>query len=167
MTSSAYIMLIPDEAYMAARPKTKEHHLTIADFGLVDAIPPEGLARLRSTVQSLARYMGGPLYGTANGAGLFDAGNDGFAIVDLVDGMDTFHCRAFIERMFGDRRFGYTLDNVRIAYRHGFTPHITREYLNAEDDFYGKINPSIIDHHPITFTSIALWHGDTKYGVPL
>lgn len=167
MTSSAYIMLIPDDDYKAARPKAKDHHMTLADFGLVEAIPEERLARLRSTCQSVARFMGGPLYGTANGIGLFDAGNDGFAIVDLIDGMDTFHARAFIERMFGDRRFGYTLDNVKIAYRHGFTAHITREYLNAEDDFYGEVVPSMIDHQPVTFTHVALWWGTEKFEVSL
>ena len=164
---SATIMLIPDNAYKAARPRTKDHHLTVAHFGRASELTPSGIARLRDTVSTLARFAGGPIDALANGIGAFNAGRDGIAVVDLIDGIGTFRVRSRIENLFGDARMGYSLDNVRVNYKHGFTPHITREYLDREDDFYGEITPDLIDDFEFKFIAVGLWHGDQRYEVSL
>lgn len=164
MSTNAFIMLIPDSTYVAARPKTKEHHLTIACMRPTeDEHTKAGIARLHNTVQMLARFDA-PIPGRANGVGVFNAGQDGFAVVDLIDGIGTFNVRAKVESLFGGRE----LDGVAIDYTHGFTPHMTREYLSPEDDFYAEIGPDMIDNVQFNFVAIGLWWGDNqRYEVAL
>lgn len=166
MPNSATIMMIPDDAYKAARPKIKDHHLTVAYFGQASDLTEAGRERLISTAKSIARFPGnggGPIEAKANGIGVFDAGNDGIAVVDLIDGIGTFRVRSQVENLFGNQRFGYTLDDVKVNYTHGFTPHITREYLSREDDFYGEITPDLIDNLSFQFVAVGAWIGDNKY----
>lgn len=161
---SVTIMLIPDDAYKAKRPKTKAHHLTVAYFGNASEMTPVGITRLRNTVEMLARFSNGLIPGKANGVGLFNAG-DGTAVVDLIDGMGTFQIRAQVENLYGRSA---DLDGVTIDHTHGFTPHITREYLSAEDaEFYANIGPDDIDNLDFNFIAIGLWHGDHKFEVSL
>lgn len=170
MSDSAFIMLIPDSTYMDARPKITSHHLTVACFGKTANISASGIARLRSTVQMLARFSGGPISAKANGVGVFDAGIDGYAVVDLIDGMGTFDIRSKIENLYGGpnlQGFSPGLDGVSIDRLHGFTPHMTREYLSKEDDFYAEITPDMIDNTSFKFIAIGLWHDDQKYEVAL
>lgn len=164
--NSATIMLIPDASYTSQRPKIKDHHLTVAYFGPCTDLDERAKSRLTSTVHSLAQAAGGPIPAVANGIGLFDAGKDGFAVVDLIDGIGTFRVRMGIENLFGPR-YGYELDNVRVDYRHGFTPHITREYLDREDEFYGEIQPGDIDQIKFNFVAIGFWCGDNRYEISL
>lgn len=112
----------------------------------------------------LARFAGGPIPGVANGVGLFGAGQDGAAVVDLIDGIGTFQTRSKIENLYSRT----VLDGVTIDYTHGFTPHITREYLAPEDaEFYGSIGPEDIDNLAFNFVAVGLWHADQKYEVSL
>lgn len=164
---SATIMLIPDATYRAARPKVQNPHLMVAYFGRASALTPNGLARLHSTVDSIARFQGGPIPAVANGVGIFNAGRDGVAVVDLIDGIGTLDVRIQIENGFGQKRFGYQLDNVKLDYTHGFTPHITREYLERSDDFYAEVTPDMIDNTEFTFDAIGLWFGPNRYEVQL
>lgn len=161
---SVTIMLIPSTKYIEARPKTRDHHLTVAYFGRSSETNQKTLTRLRNTVDMLARFASGPIPGKANGIGVFNAGADGIAVVDLIDGIGTFKIRAQIENLYGG---GQSLDGAAIDYTHGFTPHITREYLGREDDFYGEISPDMIDDIEFTFDAIGLWHGEQKYEVSL
>lgn len=161
MTSSACIMLLPDETYVNARPNMKDHHLTVAFFGSCREIPESDLARLRSTVNLVARQFE-PIPARANGVGLFDAGRDGFALVDLIDGIGTFKVRTVLERLYGGTGAG-----LRIDYTHGFTPHITRRYYDREDEFYEAVAPEDIDGVAFTFNKVGLWAGPDRYEVSL
>lgn len=161
MSNSATIMLIPDSGYVAARPKIKDHHLTVAYFGPASDLSPAGKARLIHTAKLIARGLS-PVPAKANGIGIFDAGSDGIAVVDLIDGIGSFNVRRLVENTHGYRS-GYTLDEVRVDYTHGFTPHITREYLPREDDFYGEITPDLIDNLTFQFVAIGAWIGDEKH----
>lgn len=158
------MMLLPDDTYRQARPKTDDHHLTIAHFGKAADITTDGIARLRAAVQMLGRFTGGPISAKANGIGVFNAGQDGFAVVDLIDGIGTFNVRSRIENLFG-RPAG--LDGVTINYQHGFTPHMTREYLTHEDGFYAEVSPDMIDNIEFKFIAVGLWHNDQRYEVAL
>lgn len=143
------IMLLPDKTYRDARPKTKEHHLTVAFYGPASQMRPVTRDRLQAIVNTVADRFG-PIAGKANGVGVFYAGNDGFAIVDLIDGVGSHNVRVAVEEFDG-------LDKAKIDIRHGFTPHVTREYLTAEDAFYAEITPDMIDNIEFTFDTIALW----------
>lgn len=162
---SVTIMLIPSKKYIAARPNTKEHHLTVAYFGKLSTITRDGISRLQGTVDMIGRFSGGPIPAKANGIGVFNAGADDYAVVDLIDGIGTFRVRARIENLFGAREAG--LDGVTVDYTHGFTPHITREYLSAEDYVYAEVHPDMIDDIEFEFTAIGLWYGEHKYEVAL
>lgn len=159
-------MLLPDKTYTDARPKTKDHHLTVAHFGKASDLTTDGVARLQNTVRAIAMFTP-PIAAQANGVGLFHAGQDGVAVVDLIDGIGTFRVRAQIENLFGESRLGYGLDNVRVNYDHGFTPHITREYLDKEDDFYGEVHSDMIDDIQFQFIAIGFWFGEQRYEVAL
>ncbi len=158
---SVTIMLIPDKTYRDARPKTKEHHLTVAYFGKLSDLGVAGVRRLRMTVEGIAAHAGGPIAAKANGIGVFRNGDE-YALVDLIDGIGTFQTRAKVENVYGGTGTG-----IRVDYTHGFTPHITREYLSADDDFYAVAHGDLIDGIEFTFEAIGLWAGDTKYEVSL
>lgn len=154
-------MLIPDHSYIKARPNVKEHHLTVAYFGRASALAPDHLRLLNSAVASLAHETG-PIPAKANGIGVFNAGQDGYAVVDLIDGIGTFKMRAKVENLFGGGLHGLSID-----YTHGFTPHMTREYLSKTDDFYAEIHPDMIDDLEFTFTALGFWYGENRYEVTL
>lgn len=156
---SVVIVLIPDAKYTKARPKTTDHHLTLAYYGLASDLTPEAKSRLRNVVNHLATSAAGTS-GTANGIGIFDAGNDGFAVVDLIDGNDTSLMRQFLQSVD-------TLDGATINKRHGFTPHMTREFVLKEDDVYAEISPDMIDNIKFKWTAVGLWMGDERYEVTL
>lgn len=157
---SAVIVLIPDAKYVKARPKTADHHLTLAYYGLASEISPEGKSRLRNLVQHLGQSARGT-GGTANGIGIFDAGaTDGFAVVDLIDGNDTSLMRQFLQS-------SDTLDGATINKRHGFMPHMTREFVLKEDDVYAEISPDMIDNIKFKWAAVGLWMGDERFEVSL
>jgi hypothetical protein len=159
------ICLIPDATYREARPKVQEPHLTVASF-VRQEYTAEDLLRLRQYANGAARGIG-PIPAKANGIGIFDAGQDGFAIVDLIDGMGTFNLRRGLENLFGERRVGFNLDNLRIDYGHGFTPHMTREFVTTDDDFYAEIGADMIDNLTFNFIAIGVWSGGQKWEVAL
>ena len=156
------IMLIPDKAYKLARPKIKDHHLTVAYFG--KGLEDDSMGRLRRLVDNIAYQTKGPIPAKANGIGMFDAGEDGVAVVDLIDGIGTLKVRMSVELAFGDSRIGYTLDPAKINYAHGFTPHMTREYLDREDDFYAEICVDMVPSIEFNFVAIGLWGDKTPDG---
>lgn len=160
-TTSTAVMLIPDAAYIAARPKTKAHHLTVAYFG--KDVPTEQVARLRSSITTIKQSVSGPIAGRANGIGIFNAGEDGFVVVDLIDGIGTFRVRSLLENLYGGTGTG----GLRIDYSHGFTPHMTREYIAKEDDFYAAISGDDIDDIDFQFVAIGVWSGNERYEITL
>lgn len=164
---SVTIMLIPGKNYIDARTKTENHHLTVAYFGRSSELKEKSLARLRNTVDLISRFSKGPIPARANGIGIFKAGLDGYAMVDLIDGIGTFEVRQQVENLFGRRRVGYVLDGVQVDYTHGFTPHITREYISAEDEIYASVHADQIGDFDFEFVAVGLWHGDHKYEVSL
>jgi len=154
--NTACIMLIPDGSYKAARPKTKDHHLTVAFYGPITSDMRKSQASMRKAVEGVARSVSGPIKAKANGVGMFNAGSDGIAIVDLIDGIGTFRTRTdveFINSLFWP-----------IDYTHGFTPHITREFVPTES---GGVSASMIDNLEFTFVALGLWFGDERYEVGL
>lgn len=156
---SAAIMLIPDDTYRAARPKTKDHHLTVAFYGAASNITPAGESRLRRIVDLVAA-SNGPIKARANGIGLLGDPLNGTAVVDLIDGIGTLNVRAAVTQFDG-------LDGVTIDTRHGFTPHITMEFLTAEDAIYGEIGPDSVLGLDFTFVAIGLWFNDARYEITL
>lgn len=163
-----YVMLVPDAAYVAARPKIKNHHMTLAYFG---DTTQEDTARLNRSVERWAYQLKGPIAAVANGIGMFDGGADGVALVDLIDGIGCLQARNLIEASYGMSRVGYRLDTLQIGYKHGFTPHITREYLAAEDEFYAEICVDMVPSLAFNFIAIGVWSGPAsgtvKYEVEL
>lgn len=164
-STSTTVMLIPDAAYIAARPKTKNHHLTVAYFG--KDLPPAQVARLRNATNTIKRSLTGPIQAKANGIGIFDAGNDGYAVVDLIDGIGTLKVRSLYENLFGSSQGSYATNQLRIDYTHGFTPHITREYLVKEDEFYAEIGGDMIDSIEFQFVALGVWSGNERYEITL
>lgn len=158
--NTAAIMLIPDDTYIRARPKTKDHHLTVASYGSITSNMRKSQASMRDMVNRVARRFEGPIAVRSNGIGLFNAGNDGVAVVDLIDGIGTFRVRSAIESHNNDMFWP-------IDYTHGFTPHMTREFLAREDDFYAEIGADMIDDLEFKFVALGLWFGDERYEVEL
>jgi hypothetical protein len=156
---SAAIMLIPDKTYRDARPKTKDHHLTVAFYGAGSNITLAGKSRLRGIVIDIANEFS-PIKAKANGIGLLGDPVDGVAVVDLIDGVGTLEVRAKCAQYDG-------LDGATIDKRHGFTPHITMEFLTPEDSVYGEIGPDSILGLDFTFEAIGLWFNDERYEVSL
>lgn len=157
--NTAAIMLIPDDTYVKARPKVKDHHLTVAFYGPITSDMRKSQSSMRELVTRIARYPEGPITAKANGIGIFNAGSDGVAVVDLIDGIGTFRMRSAVE---ANRSMFWPID-----YTHGFTPHMTREYLSREDDFYAEIGADMIDDLDFQFVALGLWFGDERYEVEL
>lgn len=158
------IMLLPSAEYKAARPTVKEHHLTVCSFGKIpDYENPDFVNRWgRKFVDGLSVDFG-PIPAVANGIGLFDAGESGWAVVDLIDGIGTFNVRWAVEA----RLSGLFADRFpKISRWHGFTPHITRAYLEQNDDV-PFVAASSIDNVEFTFDAIGFWFGPEKYEVSL
>ncbi len=156
---SAVIVLIPSAKYVKARPKTTDHHLTLAYYGLASDLTVEAKSRLRNLVQHLATSAVGT-GGTASGIGVFDAGGDGFAVVDLIDGNDSSLLRQFLQNADG-------LDGATINKRHGFTPHMTREFVPKGDEVYAEITPDMIDNIKFRWAAVGCWIGDERFEVTL
>lgn len=153
---SVALMLIPDRTYIAARPKTKDHHLTVAFYGAASTMSPENQSSLRRLVTRIADGFQ-PIKAKANGIGMFANGTEGTALVDLIDGVGVQYVRQVADGWVGPN----------IDTRHGFTPHMTREYLEPEDDFYATISADMIDGVQFTFSAIGLWFADQRYEVAL
>lgn len=166
MSTSAAFMLLPDNGYKTQRPTITDHHLTVAYFGPVAEISPAGLTALRRSVNLIARQIGEPISATANGVGYFDAGEDGFAEVDLIDGIGSLKVRMILENLFGSS--GNIGAYPRISYRHGFTPHMTRSYIERNDAFMGPaLIPQNIRPFDFQFVAVGAWIGDEHYEVEL
>jgi 2'-5' RNA ligase len=165
-TSSTCIMLIPDETFRRQRWYVDEVHLTLAYLGRFE---PDStlLAPVRRTLHSIAKHIGGPIKATANAVGLFPD-RDSFAVVDLIDGIDVFYARKHVEALLGRASGAYDSMDVKVDYTHGFTPHITREYL-PQEEFHDVPASVLLPSAPIEFTfdAIGLWHGKNHYEVAL
>ena len=164
-TSSTCIMLIPDKSFQARRPHVEEIHLTLAYLGRFDDSP--ALFQTRRQIHQIAKHIGGPIKATANAVGIFPD-RDSFALVDLIDGIDVFYARKHVEALFGKASGAYDQLEVRVDYTHGFTPHVTNQYITAEDAqdiLFGEILPA--EPFDFTFDAIGLWHGPNHYEVAL
>lgn len=161
-TLSTCIMLVPGKALRERRPDVFEIHLTLAYLGRF----PENdkrLSRVRPMIHSIANRIQG-IKGKANGTAIFPE-RERFAVADLIDGIDVFYARKHVEALFGHASGAYDSLPVQVDYTHGFTPHITREYVMADDATPDLLLPT----EPIEFEfeAIGLWHGSNHYEVAL
>lgn len=156
------VMLLPSAEYRDARPTIKDPHLTVCSFGRVTDYDNHDFVRAwgRKLVVGLASEFD-PIYAVASGIGMFDSGPDGWAVVDLIDGIGTFNVRWAIES-----RASGSLDAPAINYYHGFTPHITRHYLERTEDI-PFVAATSIDNVRFTFDAIGFWFGPEKYEISL
>lgn len=157
---SVCIMLVPDVTLRSQRPNVEEIHLTVAYFGHMLPGDPR-VTELRRMLPSIGKNLGRPVKAVANAVGIFpDRGN--YAVVDLIDGIETFYVRRLIESLFGRDA---PENGPRVDYTHGFTPHVTRKYVTAEEFRAEDLQPG----EPIEFTfdTIGVWHGPTHYEVAL
>ena len=164
-TVSTCIMLIPDESFRRQRSYVDEIHLTLAYLGRF----PENdnrLAQVRRQIHSIAKRIG-KIPATANGTAIFPE-RERFAVADLIDGIDVFYARKTVEALFGRASGSYDTLDVKVDYTHGFTPHITREYLTISE-FDAMPASVLLPVLPVDFTfdAIGLWHGKNHYEVAL
>lgn len=161
-TVSTCIMLIPDNRLRSRRPDVPEIHLTLAYLGRFPENDPR-MGRVRSTIHAIANRLIG-IGGVANGTAIFPE-RDRFAVADLIDGIEVFYARKHVESLFGKASGAYETLDVSVDYTHGFTPHITRQYVMAEDATTDLLLPA----EPIEFgfEAIGLWHGSNHYEVSL
>ena len=161
-TLSTCIMLVPNKALRDRRPGVEEIHLTLAYLGRF----PEnynGLARVRQQIHAIAKRIG-KIPATANGTAIFPE-RERFAVADLIDGIEVFYARKAVESLFGKASGAYDTLDIRVDYTHGFTPHVTRQYVMAED----ATPELLLPFEPIEFEfeAIGLWHGPNHYEVAL
>ena len=161
-TVSTCIMLVPNKALRDRRPDVPEIHLTLAYLGRF----PDGdvrMAPVRRTLHNLAKNIG-RIKATANGTAIFPE-RERFAVADLIDGIEVFYARKAVESLFGKASGAYDTLDIRVDYTHGFTPHVTRQYVMAED----ATPELLLPFEPIEFEfeAIGLWHGSNHYEVAL
>lgn len=163
---STCIMLLPDQRLKDARPGVKEIHLTVAYFGHFAEGAPEP-ARLRNALPNIARHIGGPIEAVANATGLFPDRAPNIAVVDLIDGIGPFYVRKIVEGLFGKASGAYDTLDVKVDYTHGFTPHVTRTYMTA--DQIKALPEMVLPPEPILFSfdAIGVWHGANHFEVSL
>lgn len=155
---STCIMLLPDQRLKAHR-SIEEIHLTLAYFGKF----PQGAAEvleLRRSLPQIAKQFDGPIPAVANATGLFPDRDGRYAIVDLIDGIDVFYARKVVENLYGRDR-----GEPMIDYTHGFTPHVTREYLMPDDMTVDGLVPT--QRIEFAFDAIGVWHGPNHFEVEL
>jgi 2'-5' RNA ligase len=161
-TLSTCIMLVPGKALRDRRPDVFEIHLTLAYLGRFTENDTR-LAPVRRTLHNLAKNIG-PVYGVANGTAIFPE-RERFAVADLIDGIEVFYARKMVESLYGRASGAYDSLDVKVDYTHGFTPHITREYVMAEDATPDLLLPT--EPVEFQFEAIGLWHGSNHYEVAL
>ena len=163
-TLSTCIMLVPDATYRRARAWVPEAHLTLGYFGRLTQNHPQ-VGRLLEGVKNMAASLGGPIEVVANATGIFPEG-ERYAVTDLIDGIGTFYARDMLETMFGKRAKLFSTENHPVIdYTHGFTPHITRDYVGPEGLERAMVQPR--EPLPFTFDAIGVWHGPYHWDVQL
>lgn len=139
----------PDPDWEAA----EDLHMTLLYLGNSAQYTPDQIRAIRRSVAAFAATAP-PLAGVVNGWGVFGpAKGNGQknVLVDLFDSPDLLDWRdgliAAVEAVGG-----------KIRQDHGFTPHITRAYLNPADGIPPR---GWIDPIPITFDTLYIRVGDT------
>lgn len=163
--SSLCIMLIPDESFRRVRPGVVDIHLTLGYFGKYSTGDREPSV-VRGSLAQIAKRIGGPIPAVANATGIFPD-RDKFAIVDMVDGIGTFYARKEVEAIYGRASGAYDKLDIQVDYTHGFTPHVTRAYVTADQIMKSPIITIPSQPVPFTFDAIGVWHGHNHYELAL
>lgn len=128
-----------------------ELHLTLAYLGKRDTVDAETVARLKRGLKAWAQGKA-PIPALVGGIGRFcGPPEEGDPVIALVD------APRLIER-------GSLLKVVRdaggkVSMKHGFTPHVTLAYINAEEDLpVQRMKP-----REIVFDTLELWLGDFEH----
>ena len=125
-------------------------HLTIAYTGDAADVDPGALS---AVAQSLAARP--PLEATISGHARFTGGGDGDVIVALIDS-------PAVDQLRRDAEAALAAQGIALPSEHGFTPHMTISYQDADDpDPVGRLASA-----PVTFGAVTATHGDQRTAFP-
>lgn len=133
-------------------------HLTLAYIGKIEALDR---ARVENILEPLAQSLA-PIAAEVCGLARFDAADDprGWPLVALVDSPEL----PVLRRRVVD---ALVAGGVAVAANHGFTPHITLAYVDADHtDDAALVLAAGIDPEVVEFDELVLGWGDDTAGYP-
>lgn len=154
---SAMVCLVPspevaDALAMPGGEPASEMHVTLAF--LPDGLTPDLRYRVEAALRILA-VDSSPLDGTIAGVGRFTGGDeDAFYVSPDVPGLPELR-QAVVAALVSAR--------VNVADNHGFTPHMTVDYVAPGDPLPAQRVQSL----PVRFDSLWLWTDGERIRIPL
>lgn len=135
-------------------PGSDELHLTLAFLG---ELPTRDYGTVIEEVVRAFAVVTPPITGRMNGIGHFEEVEDGVPVFAHFDSPDLAMYRTRLVEML-DRA------GVEFSKEHGFTPHITLEYVESEEEAREIEAPPAVD---ITFDEVTLAIGDQRLSFAL
>lgn len=148
MAKGIILTLIPNSDYTSRRPGVIDPHLTVLHFGSTEA-PDYSRKTMGEYWDMVRRVWGHQIKANVTAESAFDGGEDGFAMVDLVNA--PFLPEFYSIAMESAQMFGLDPDKT-----FGLLPHITRRYIK------GQAAVEIVHRKlylPFIFQRIGLWIG--------
>lgn len=150
------VALIPNQDYTSRRPAIDNPHLTVIHLGSTEA---DDFSRktLEEYWKLLQKVWGHQLRAEVTAESAFDGGEDGWAMVDLINA-------PFLPEFYTVAAESASMFGLNVNKDYGLLPHITRRYVK------GQTTVEIVHRHifiPFAFQALALWIGDDHLEVPL
>lgn len=152
----AVVLQLPPEhaASLPTRTPPEDLHVTLAFLGLNDRWSSDAIDRVVGAVRQWALSVP-PIAATLGGIGRFPAGPDGEPVYVPVDSEVITSARPALVAFLRAAGFG-------VAKGHGFTPHLTLDYLAA-----GAPTPPPVLPVKVVFSRVSVWWADTRVDVEL
>lgn len=150
------VALIPNEAYTSRRPAIQDPHLTVLHLGKIDD-EELNLKSLRDYWSMLQKVWGHQISANVTAESAFDGGDDGYAMVDLINA-------PFLPEFYTVAAESAGLFGLNVGKEFGLLPHITKRYVK------GAAHIEIVHRKlfiPFAFQRLALWIGNEHLEVPL
>lgn len=143
------VALIPNEEYTARRSFVQTPHLTVLYFGSTEQEDFHDTA-LRNYWDMLRKVWGHRIRANVTAQSAFDGGEDGFAMVDLINA-------PFLPDFYSVAQESAQLFGLEAEKTFGLLPHITTRYVKGVptvEIVHRKVNI------PFAFDRMGLWIGD-------
>lgn len=147
------LTLIPNVDYTSRRPGIVNPHLTVLYFGTVESVDFNRQA-LGEYWEMMGKVWGHQIKANVTAESAFDGGEDGFAMVDLINA-------PFLPDFYGVASEAAQVCGLEQDHTFGLLPHITRRYLK------GQSAVEIVHRKlflPFSFDQVGLWIGDERLG---
>ena len=152
----AVVLQLPPElaAGLPTSTPAADLHVTLAYLGMNDRWGSSSIDRVVAAVRQWALTVP-PIAATLGGIGRFAAGPDGDPVYVPVDSEAITDARPALVAFLRAAGFG-------VARGHGFTPHLTLDYMAA-----GEPTPAPVAPVAVTFPTVSVWWDSVRVDIEL